>query len=83
MFQLAYVFNINGTEYHGTDDILTPPSSNKIDIVFNPDNPNQNEIPKIKFKKILAWILLGLGILFVVLFSGMLARQDKDQELAR
>lgn len=81
VFQLAYVFNINGRVYRGTDTTLTLPSSNKVAVLYNPDDPSQNKIPKTEPRKIIGWILLGLGILFIVLFSGMTTRStSKDRE---
>ncbi len=81
VFQLSYVFNINGRDYTGTDTVLTPPASRNITVLYNPDNPSQNKIKRLELGRIAGWILLGLGILYIVLFSGVAARsQSKDRE---
>ncbi len=66
-FKHSYVFKINGNEYHGTGATSLPVPSKKIDIVYNPDDPNKNKIPKINGQRIAAWVLLGFGILFIIL----------------
>ncbi len=80
-FRLSYVFTINGKEYHGNDAVLTPPSSSKIDILYNPGDPSENEIPKVEFRRIVAVFFFVLGLLVLLVFSGVLApRQDKACE---
>jgi flagellar basal body-associated protein FliL len=71
LFRLSYVFKADGQDFHGTDTVSFQPGSKNITILYNPDNPNQNKIKTIEIEKYVGWFLLGLGIVFIMFFSGI------------
>ena len=71
VFQLSYVFKIDRQDNHGTDTVITAPATKNIMVLYNPNNPNQNHMQKFESGRIVGWSLLGLGILYIVLFSGV------------
>jgi hypothetical protein len=71
-YTISYMFSVNGYDYRGTDSVSTLPSSEDIIILYNRNNPNENMAHKPDTTT--GWVLIGLGILSVVIFSGVLKR---------
>jgi len=71
-YTISYMFNVNGYDYSGTDSVGTPPSSKYITILYNRNNPDENKAHEPS--KTMGWVLIGIAIFSIAIFSGVLKR---------
>ena len=81
-YYVNYVYEVNGVEYRGSDDVPDSPPPSNCTVYYLPDDPSNSRLyhPDIGLGKIFAGAAWGLGILFLVIGIVSHIKANREQK---
>ncbi len=69
-YEVTYEFTANGAQFTGKDQVVSKPSGRECTVFYDPTDPTDNALSKIRIRSSLWTATLILGIVIFVVASG-------------